>query len=225
MAAIRSAAIILSLKLASATVLNNMDDGSAFTQCISISDFQTMTMADDITLVDRDSTSGCCPSGSVPGAKAYSNYEGAQVTCGWQDDGSISLSTGTTCTYNHCFIQKQGLACSDGSTQRINGCCGDSGTQLFESTCSYYDYSFTNAASESVNYCLTYHQNYGTLGWGGTAAATDDVSGGALVVDNVYHYAACSGSGGSGGDSSSSSIRVVAGAFALVPSIVASLFM
>jgi len=204
------------LAMAGATVIGDMDQGAAFAQCVTISDFQTKTLSDDITLVDRDAND-CCPAGSVPGAEFYTSYQGAQIVCGFKDDGTTDMSTSTSnsvtsCTYNTCYVMKQDITCSDDSKQFLNGCCagttatasGGSGAQGFPggtAGCDNYHYSPSNAHSEEYSYCLTYATNYGSEGWEGTAAATDDQADGVLQVDNVYTYAACSGSlvGGGGG--------------------------
>lgn len=185
-----------------------MAQGAEFTKCITLSDWTTKTLDDDITLVDKDS-SGCCPVGSLPGAKLYSTYQGAQVVCGVKDDGSIgsfssSSSNGNkTCNYQKCYMFKQGLSCKDDSKQRLNGCCGAKPQTNFGDMCKFYDKSHSSATvgeSATNTYCLTYHWNFGTVGYKGTTEKTDDISDGKFQVDKFYSYAACEGgsAGGSG---------------------------
>lgn len=191
------------LTMAGATVIGDMDQGAAFTQCVTISDYQTKTLSDDITLQDRDAN-GCCPAGTVPGVKFYANYQGAQIVCGIEDDGTYAMSTSTsngvsTCTYNNCYVMKQDITCSDDSKQFLNGCCAgtttaNTGFPSGTAGCSNYFYSSTNVHSESFNYCLTYATNYGTVGREGTTNDADDQAGGVLQVNNIDTYAACSGS-------------------------------
>jgi hypothetical protein len=210
---LRVACFAAGLALASADKLIDFEEGSLFTKCLKITDLETKSIEDDIELVERDA-SGCCPNATVPGVKHTNMYVGPQVVCGLKDDGTISLSTGSsngvkTCTYNSCFVMKQNLECEDGSKQRINGCCAPkadcAGNNCgFKELCKNYNNNFNNAYSESADYCTVYHKNYGTVGNEGTSLKTDDVdmSGDAkkLVTDKVYVYARCEG--GSSGSSS-----------------------
>merc|ERR1719389_1659144 len=155
-----------------------MDQGAEFTKCIKITDLETKTLDDDIDLVDKE-TGGCCPDDTVPGVKYYNSYRGAQVVCGFKDDGTVALSTGSsngakTCTYNKCYVMKQNLECKDGTKQLLNGCCGAKPQTNFKAQCKFYDKSFNNAYSEKVQFCTTYDKDYGSKGWAGTSAATDD---------------------------------------------------
>jgi len=181
-----------------AVKLSSYEQGAKFEKCISNSDFQGKTLEDDITLIDRDAN-GCCPAGSVPGAKHYDKYVGAQVICGFKSDGSVAVSTGSsngvkTCTYNHCYVYKQDLTCkTGGAKQRLNGCCAEPSSCTtnacdFETDCKSYAYNFNNAHSESVKYCLTYHKNYKMEN---TAAKTDDQADHKLQIDKLYVYTAC----------------------------------
>jgi len=216
------------LAMAGATVIGDMDQGAAFTQCVTISDYETMTLSDDITLVDRDGTTGCCPSGSVPGAKFYSSYQGAQIVCGFEDDGTYSMTTSTSngvtsCTYNNCYVMKQDITCSDDSKQFLNGCCegttaSNTGFPSGTTGCSNYYYTGnTNVHGEDYKYCTTYATNYGTEGYEGTSDAADDQDGGVLQVENIYTYAACSGSEVSGGGSTPDSTDAAATGAGLAP--------
>jgi len=185
------------------------EQGAAFDKCIKIKDFTTKTLDDEVEVVARDE-GGCCPEGYTPGAKHYNNYQGAQVVCGFKEDGKVALSTGSsggkkTCTYNGCYVMKQGLSCKSpkGDTkQLLNGCCaaevycGTNGCS-FEENCKNYAYTFNTVYSEKVNYCLSYAKTYAMDV--GTADKTDDVKEGKLVVENVHTYTACAGGAAGGG--------------------------
>jgi hypothetical protein len=193
-----SAAMVGSVKIA------DMDQGSEFTKCVKITDLETKTINDDITLVDRDGD--CCPEGSVPGVKHTINYDGAQIVCGFKDDGAVALSTGSsngvkTCTYNKCYIMKQNIPCKDGTKQRLNGCCGAKPQTNFDAQCKFYDQNFNNAYSEKAQFCTTYDKDYGTKGYAGTSAKTDDVANSKLQVDKLYVYKPCPGNMVGGGGS------------------------
>jgi hypothetical protein len=183
----------------------DMEQGAEFTKCISICDFNSKTLSDSVTVTDR-MEGGCCPQGFIPGAKYYPQYQGSQVVCGFKTDGSIAVSHGSsggskTCTYNKCYVQKQNLACSDGSRQLINGCCGKTkGDRKFETPgCLSYDYILNNAFNQQYEYCLAYDKDYGTKGWSGTQESTDDQDGGKLQVGNLYTYTPCAGGSVGGG--------------------------
>merc|ERR1711862_15562 len=103
-----------------------MEHGQVFHHCVSIDDWQTKMLADDITLVSKPGT--CCPNGTIPGVKHTTNYGGPQILCGFKNDGSVALSTGSsggkkTCTYNECYMFKLNLECKAGGRQMLNGCC------------------------------------------------------------------------------------------------------
>lgn len=201
------------------------EQGAAFDKCIKISDFNAKTLDDEVEIVDRED-GGCCPDGSVPGAKYYKSYQGAQVVCGFKEDGSIALSTGSsngakTCTYNSCYVQKQGLACKDDTKQLLNGCCGATAkARTFKDACKSYDYKFKTVYGNEVEYCLSYDKDYGSKGWAGTADATDDQKDGKLVVENLYTYTPCEGgSAGGGGDppvTTDGAVRSAAGVFGIL---------
>jgi len=191
-----SAASFLAAGSAAKVALDTYEQGAAFEKCISIADFESKTLADEIDLIDM--VDGCCPEGSVPGAKSYSSYTGAQVVCGFKADGAVALSTGSsngakTCTYNSCYVEKQNLPCADGTKQLLNGCCkattkNDEG---FEASCKNYWSSFNNAWSEKVQYCTTYHKDYSKLGYKGTTDKTDDQADGKLIPSKIYAYTPC----------------------------------
>jgi len=216
--AVCSVAMVASVKVA------DMAQGSEFTKCINNTDLQTKSIDDDITLIDR--VGGCCPAGSVPGVKHFNTYDGAQIVCGFQDDGTVALSTGSsnnvkTCTYNKCYVMKQNIPCKDGSKQRLNGCCGSKPQTNFDAQCKFYDKSFNNAYGENVQYCTTYDKDYGSKGWAGTSAKTDDVAGGKLQVDKLYTYAPCPGNMVSGGSAASSTTGATASTTTTVTSFFA----
>jgi len=179
-----------------AVKLSSYEQGAKFDKCISNSDFQEKTLDDDITLLDRDAN-GCCPAGSVPGAKHYNNYVGAQVICGFKSDGTVATSTSTsngvkTCTYNQCYVYKQDLSCVTGK-QHLNGCCAEPSSCTanscgFETDCKNYAYNIQDINAANVEYCLTYHKNYKMEN---TAAKTDDQANDKLQIDKLYVYTAC----------------------------------
>jgi len=205
---------------------SDMDQGAEFTKCISICDFNSKTLSDSVTVTDR-LEGGCCPQGFIPGAKMYKQYQGAQVVCGFKNDGTIAISTGSsggskTCTYNKCYVMKQNLPCSGGAKQLINGCCGSTkGSRTFEADCLKYDYTLNNVFNQRYEYCLSYDKDYGTKGYSGTAEGTDDQADGKLQVDKVYTYTPCAGSMVFGGSSTASTIASAAvqaavGAFGMI---------
>jgi hypothetical protein len=185
-----------------------MEQGAAFNKCIAICDFNSKTLSENVRVTDRMS-GDCCPQGFIPGAKYYASYQGAQVVCGFQADGSIALSTGSsggskTCTYNGCYVQKQNLPCDGDSRQLINGCCGlTKGSRTFQTDCLSYDYTLSNVYNQPYEYCLSYDKDYGTKGWFGTADQADDIHDGHLDAVNLYTYTPCDGSSVGGGSSTS----------------------
>jgi len=228
----KAVAIFLGVSTVGAVKLSSYAQGQKFEKCIANTDFETKTLDDDITLQDRDSA-GCCPTGTVPGAKWQNNYQGAQVVCGFKADGTVALSTGSsnnvkTCTYNTCYVHKQNLDCKgDTDTkQKLNGCCGAAKPRTFKDECKHYDLSFNNVFSEKVNFCTTYHKNYGTIGWSGTNVKTDDQKDDKLEVDKIYSYSLCAGSagaaeasGGDGGDNTNGAIHSSTGVAMMLAAI------
>jgi len=204
-------AIALLLTGAFATKIADMDQGAEFTKCFKIDDWNTKTADDDLELGDRDAN-GCCAEGYVPGVPLYASYFGAQVVCAVEDDGSIgSYSSSSsndvkTCDYKKCYVMKiaDKILCTDDAVALLNGCCGATkDSRTFKSDCMHYDYTHSSAtagASADPEYCLTYHKNYGTIGYSGTNDATDDVADGKFQVDKFYAYAPCAGGGGSSDD-------------------------
>jgi len=202
------------------------EQGAAFDKCIKIEDFNSKTLDDEVEVVAREE-GGCCPDGYVPGAKWYTSYKGAQVVCGFKEDGTVKLSTGSsngakTCTYNSCYVDKQGLPCKEDTKQLLNGCCGATkGSRTFQDTCLSYDYTFKTAYNNQVEYCLSYDKDYGTKGWSGTAELTDDQKDGKLVVENLYTYTPCEGgSAGGAAPASGPSDTTASGALRSAASVV-----
>jgi hypothetical protein len=197
--------LLLSAVVIGATAIKiaDMEQGAEFTKCVSISDFQTKMLADDITLLDR-LANGCCPKDSVPGKKWVTGYKGAQIVCGFKADGTIATSTtsGTNakCTYNKCYVDKQNLACADDTKQLLNGCCAATtkANTGFPALCKNYFQTITTVNKDKVNYCTTYHKNYGTVGRAGTTVKTDDQADGKLQPDKIDTYATCAGGSGAG---------------------------
>lgn len=203
-----------------ATKIADMDQGAEFTKCFDVTDWNTKTADDDLTLGDRDAN-GCCAAGYAPGVPLYSSYFGAQVVCGVDDsDGSIGGMSGsssngnTTCDYKKCYVMKiaDKITCTDDAVALLNGCCGaTANSRTFTADCMNYDYTYsvyTAGDNADPEYCLTYHKNYGTLGFSGTSATTDDIADGAFVLDSFYAYAPCAaGGGGSSGGSDADSTQ------------------
>jgi len=170
----------------------DFEHGAEFKQCVSLTDFNTKGLDDQVDVVDRDA-SGCCPDGFIPGVKHYSKYYSTNLVCGFKDDGSVEFKTSTsngvkTCTYNKCFHIKMSHTCKDGTGMKLDGCCGKDN---YVDTCKMY-----TKKADDVNYCLSYNKKYKMEG---TSDKTDDVVDGKLSVSNVYMYTPCAGmtSGGS----------------------------
>jgi hypothetical protein len=192
--------------------IGDMEQGAEFTKCIKLEDFHTKTLDDDVTLVDRDADTGCCPADSTAGPKQVSSYQSAQIVCGFKDDGSLgSVTTGSTCNYGKCFVHKQSIECTEGK-QLLNGCCGAKDSHTFKDECKYYDRS-SSSNSVKTEWCTTYHKDYGTIGWKGTSDTADDIKEGKFQPDKFYTYATCEGGGGttSGGSSTSSAVKLATG--------------
>jgi len=173
--------------------IGDLAQGSEFTQCIKITDFNTKSLADEVEVTDR--VDGCCPEGYIPGIKHYNNYWGAMVICGFKEDGSVSLSTKTsnsvkTCEYNKCYVVKMAVTCADKSMMTLDGCCPK---DQYTADCLKYvkSASFFN---EKVSYCLNYQKKYKLEG---TTEKTDDqvtVDGKtSLSIANLKAYTVCPG--------------------------------
>merc|ERR1712048_181415 len=82
-------------------------------------------------------------------------------------------------------------------------------------------HSMTTAeGTESAEYCLTYHKNYGTIGYSGTSGATDDIADGKFQLDKFYAYAPCAEGGGTSGGSSPTESPDVSSAHSAIGTIV-----
>jgi len=201
-------ALVLSLTASSALAetmkFADSEQGAAFDKCVKIEDFHTKTLDDEVEVVAREE-GGCCPDGYTAGQKYYTSYQGAQIVCGFKEDGTAATSTGSsngakTCTFNSCYVQKQGLACKEDTKQLLNGCCGATkGSRTFKDSCLSYDYTYKTVYKNEVQYCLSYDKDYGSKGWSGTAETTDDQKDGKLVVENLYTYTPCEGGSAGGG--------------------------
>lgn len=196
----------------SAVKIADMDQGAEFTKCLNISDWQTKTLADDITLYDR-LANGCCPKGSLPGHSFYTGYQNPQIVCGFKADGShevivtgsINNYNAAKCEYNKCYVHKQNLACADDSKQLLNGCCAKTSTNRgkkantgFPAACipTVHRSASTGINFDRMTYCTTYHKDDVTKGRAGTKKKDDDQAGGKLVPANIDTYAACDSSAG-----------------------------
>jgi len=181
-----------------------MAQGAAFTDCIAIADWNTKTIDDDVSVVSR-TANGCCPIGTVPGVQYTDFYDGAQVVCGFQSDGTLQLNLNTIlgCDYEQCYVHKQNLACADGTKQRLNGCCAGSASGSGDATdvarLAFEDDSCTGTTMalptvhslfDFFEYCTTYRSDYATCNEAeelagasqgtacqGTATRGDDISG------------------------------------------------
>jgi len=191
-----------STALAATLKIGDLAQGSEFTQCIKVTDFNTKSLGDEVEVTDR--VDGCCPEGYIPGIKHYKNYWGAMVICGFKDDGSIKLSTSTsndvkTCEYNKCYVVKMTVTCADKSMMTLDGCCPK---DQYTADCLKYVKS-ASFFKEKVGYCLSYQKKYKLEG---TSETTDDqvtVDGKtSLSLTNLKAYTVCPGGWGGGGSGS-----------------------
>jgi len=188
--------LTIGLLIASTTAetlkVGDLAQGSEFTKCIKITDFNSKTLNDDVEVTDK--VDGCCPEGYIPGIKWYNNYWGAMVVCGFKEDGSVAMSSSTSnsvksCTYNKCYVVKMDLTCKDSSKMTLDGCCPK---DQWDDDCKMYTKS-QSFFSEKVGYCLSYAKNYKLEG---TNEKTDDVVDGVLSLTNVKAYTECAGAFG-----------------------------
>jgi len=190
---------VVLVTVTTAVKLDSYAQGQEFPGCIKITDFMTKTLADDVVLGDRDATTGCCAKDYTAGAKWQAAYKGAQIVCGFKADGTIATSEKTSgCTFNKCYVDKQNLACADGSKQLINGCCAKTTKQKdgsFPANCLNYWLSYTTAESDKVNFCTTYHKDYSSATRAGTKDKADDQASGSLVPSAIDTYTPCGGGG------------------------------
>lgn len=180
--------------------ISTLATGTQFTKCIKTTDFETKKLTEPVQVADYLSN-GCCPDDFIPGVKHYNKYLGAQVICGFQDDGVVKFTTAktsgaTTCTYNKCFVYNlNGHTCKDGSKMTINGCCPK---DQWQADCKMYSKSQTSNAKK-VNYCLSYAKSYKMEG---TSDKADDITTeSTLSLDKLYVYTPCTGVWGTGGGS------------------------
>jgi len=172
--------------------VGDLAQGSEFTKCIKITDFNSKSLTDDVEVTDK--VDGCCPEGYIPGIKHYNNYWGAMVICGFKDDGSVAMSSSKsndvkTCTYNKCYVVKMDITCKDDSKMTLDGCCPK---DQWDADCKMYTKS-QSFFSEKVEYCLSYAKKYKMEG---TSDKTDDVVDGVLSTTNLYTYTECAGAFG-----------------------------
>ncbi len=187
--------------------IGDFQQGAKFTECIAISDFVSKTLNDQVDILPREADGGCpvgyiggdFPSLGLPDTFAGNKFS-SQIMCGFQADGqargmtvSTSFSTGQkTFDYGMCFVVKQDVKCSDGSSQLLNGCCNSATT--FSSGCSsdggLYHYSQEQGRPQtSYAVCTNYAAGSTTPSFG-TSATSDDISGGSFQVDKyvVFHF-------------------------------------
>jgi len=186
----RAVGIAAACALAGAVKLIDLEEGSLFTKCIKISDWETKSMEDDIELVDRNATTGCCPDDTEPGTMfdlKSTSYVGPQIICGLTMDMYYSVLQRKvkgvkyeierdkgrleSCNFNYCFVMKQNLECANGSKQMINGCCAPK-AECAEDNCGFKDdcknkvnsITAINYSNGRVSHCTTYHKDYKAKG-------------------------------------------------------------
>lgn len=200
--------------------ISTYDQGAKWSgKCIKVTDWNSKDADGDLDVAARDAN-GCCPTGYIPGASAYSigSYVGAQVICGIASTGattgfSTSTSNGVkSCTYGDCYVVKQSTPCTDDTKVLVNGCCAaaatSAATTTFKTKCMKY-FSSGDTGVAGVKQCKTYHQQYTLVG---TAAKTDDIADGKLVLGSAvggagkYLYTPCEDGGIPGVTSTGASV-------------------
>lgn len=171
----------------------DLENGAEVSTCIKIEDYNTKKMDEEMETAEREADSGCCPSGFTPGVKHYNQYLSAMIVCGFKDDGTVSVTTGTKCTYNKCFVMKADMTCKDDSKMTVNGCC-PSGQAPDDCT-------MGSSSSNALKYCTRYKTADWKLEY--TAEKSDDIKDGKLQLDKLQVYTECPGVSGSGGGQSS----------------------
>jgi hypothetical protein len=204
LAAIGSAAVAFG----DAVKIGDLAQGSAFSQCVKITDFNTKSLGDDVAVTDK--VDGCCPEGYIPGIKWYKNYWGAMIVCGFKDDGSVNMASSTsngakTCEYNTCYVVKMDITCADSSKMTLDGCCPK---DQWTTDCKMYSKSQT-FFSEKVGYCLSYAKKYKLEG---TNELTDDQVDSKLALTTIKAYTGCAPFGSALGGSSGASPSPTTGA-------------
>lgn len=213
--------------------LNDLDQGSVFSKCIKIADYQDKGPGDEVETAERDETTSCCPDGFTHGSTATSStYSGApffyiygMISCGWADDGTVKgISTGSACDYGTCYVAKQAVTCADDSAMTNNGCCsGDGG---FGSTTSFPYCTSASSSSNGVSSCYTYQTDKDGWVYVGTKEAKDDFTDGKMNFDKIYQYGQCGTSGGGDDDEVDfAAPAAVMGPAVLAAMLVAALFM
>lgn len=195
--------------------VGDLAQGSEFTKCIKVTDFNSKSLADEVEVTEK--VDGCCPEGYIPGIKWYNNYWGAMVVCGFKDDGSVQMKMSTSnsvksCEYNKCYVVKMDITCKDDSKMTIDGCCPK---DQYTDDCLSYTKSQT-FFKEKVSYCLSYAKKYsleGTNEKTDDQVTTDGVT--SLSLTNLKSYTVCPGGFGgaaASGEASSSPAAASEGA-------------
>jgi len=171
--------------------IGDLEQGSEFTKCIKVTDFNSKSLGDEIEVVDRDAATGCCPACWIPGIQWFAKYWGSMIVCGFKDDGSVNMATSSsngakTCTYNKCYVVKMDITCADSSKMKLDGCCPK---DQWTADCKMYSKS-QSFFNEKVGYCLSYAKKYKVEG---TNEKADDQAGGKLALSNVAAYTGCAG--------------------------------
>jgi hypothetical protein len=189
--------------------IGSFAQGAKFTECISIADFTSKTLDDQVDTLPRAADGGCpvgfiggdFPALGIPNTMGGNKFS-SQIMCGFTADGkpptgmsvSTNLNTGKkSYDYGMCFVVKQGLTCSDGSSQLLNGCCKSSD---FSSGCS--NDRVTHYTQEQERAQVAY-EVCGTFATGstsatfGTSSMSDDIAGGSFQVDKYNTLTPCTG--------------------------------
>eukprot|EP00929_Paragymnodinium_shiwhaense_P002329 TRINITY_DN102558_c0_g1_i1.p1 TRINITY_DN102558_c0_g1~~TRINITY_DN102558_c0_g1_i1.p1 ORF type:complete len:275 (-),score=31.54 TRINITY_DN102558_c0_g1_i1:590-1378(-) len=201
---LHSLALVGGLHVVSAVVLNDTEDGAPFTKCVGVHDFEAKTLLDNVTLQERNAD-GCCPPGTLPGAEHVPGRAGAQIVCGFSHEAGVKFETNqrnflAPCTYSECYINKQNVACLNG-TQRLNGCCAEA--ECSSESCGFGDdcthvlrtvQDLGKAAKSRV--CATYHKDWMSEDTVGTDDDDDDFENTSgtkkMLPCNVFSFASCS---------------------------------
>jgi len=210
---IATAAFLMSLAAGTvhAMKIGDLAQGSEFTKCIKITDFNRKSLGDEVEVTDKGSD-GCCPEGYIPGIQWFNNYWGAMIVCGFKDDGSVNMAMSSSndvksCEYNKCYVVKMDITCADNSKMKLDGCCRDDAdldasgngkhTTKWPEDCKMYSKS-QSFFKEKVGYCTSYAKKYKLEG---TNEKTDDQAGGKLSLTTIKAYTGCAPFGGSLGGS------------------------
>jgi len=101
------------------------------------------------------------------------------------------------------------IKCVDDATPLLNGCCGATkGSRTNVATCMKNEFTAsvpTAAATDAKpEYCLSYHENWGTLSKDGTQDKADDVADSTFQVAKFYAFASCARGSSSSGSTTGS---------------------